>query len=158
MNFRNPILTLFASVLSYAQTPATVRVSSETVPSGGMAQVKVLLTSPQPITGGGMAFSGALSFADGISLFSATGDVFGTAIQTGGQVYVRFSSPNGTFGTNVDYPIMTVTFGVGSNLVRGQTVPVSLGSSTWWQNALGSSIPIEYKPGTITIGGSISIT
>jgi len=133
-------------------------VSSETTPVGGVAQVKVLLTSPQPITGGGAKFDGALGIADGISLFSPTGDVFGAAVQNGSSVDVRFVSPNGTYGANADYPIMTVTFGVGSNCFPGQIVPVSLGSASWWQNALGSNIPVELKAGTITIGGSVSIT
>ena len=34
--------------------PTTIRVSSETAPPGGMAQMKVLLTSPMPISSGGM--------------------------------------------------------------------------------------------------------
>jgi hypothetical protein len=153
-------LALFvsASALVCAQTPTTIRVSSETTPVGGVAQVKVLLTSPQPITGGGVMFDGALGTADGISLFSATGDVFGAAVQNGSSLNVRFVSPNGTFGTNVDYPIMTVTFGVGTSVFPGQVLPVSLGSSSWWQDALGSPVPVELKPGTITIGGSVSIT
>jgi hypothetical protein len=147
-----------ASAVLCAQTPTTIRVSSETAPVGGVAQVKVLLTSPQPITGGGVSFDGALGTADGISLFSPTGDVFGAAVQNGSNVSVRFVSPNGTFGTNTDYPILTVTFGVGTTCFRGEILPVSLGSSSWWQNALGSTVPMELKPGTITIGGSVSIT
>src|SRR5436190_8837704 len=100
------VLSLCAGALAHSQIPATVRVSSEMAPPGGMAQVKVLLTSPQPITGGGLRFDGALSAADGISLFSSAGDVFGVAVQDGQSVSVRFVSPGGTFGTNADYPLM----------------------------------------------------
>lgn len=151
-------LALFAGVLSHAQTPVTVRVSSETAPPGGMAQVKVLLTSPQPITGGGMSFAGALSVADGISLFSPTGDVFGVGVQRGGNIDVRFVSPGGTFGTNVDYPIMTVTFGVPATAAPGESTAVSLGSSSWWQGVTGSAALTELKPGAVTVGGSVSIS
>src|SRR5690242_7837436 len=91
--------------------PTTVRVSSEVAPPGGIAQVKVLLTSPKPITSGGMfADLSAVSFdsIDGISLFSSTGDVEAAAIVSAGKVNVTFTSPNGTFGTDLDYPILTI--------------------------------------------------
>jgi len=158
MNWRYGIAMLAAGSLAYAQTPATVRVSSETVPPGGMAQAKVLLTSPQPIPGGGSHFTGTLSTADGISLFSSTGDVYGTAVQNGSDVYVQFVSPKGTFGTSVeDYPVMTVTFGVPATALPGQQSLLTLDPSTVWQTALGTPLSIEIKPGTLTIGGSVSI-
>ena len=158
LSTKSLVLSFAATLMLRAQTPTTVRVSTETVPAGGMAQVKVLLTSPQPITGGGMKFDGAMSLADGISLFSQTGDVFGTAVQNESNIDVRFISPNGTFGTNEDYPMMTVTFGMPANAFKGQTSSISLGSASYWQNALGLPVPVEMKPGTITVGGSISIT
>lgn len=151
-------IAVSAAAVLFAQTPTTIRVSSETAPAGGMTQVKVLSTSPQPITGGGVTFDGALSTADGISLFSSTGDVFGAAVQNGKSVNVRFVSPKGTFGTDTDYPIMVVTFGVGPSVYNGEIFPVSLGSSTWWQSSLGLIGGVELKSGTITIGGSVSIT
>ena len=153
------ILILLATAGSaWSQTvPVTVKVSDEIVPPGGMAQMKVLLTAPQPIPGGGMAFD-ALG-VDGISLFSSTGDVYGVAVSTAGRFDVRFVSPHGTFGTSADYPLMTVTFGVGTNVVPGQTIPMSLiPSGSWFRNFLGLPIPVELKPGSITIGGSVSIT
>lgn len=158
MNLKYGIAMLAAGSLAYAQSPATVRVSSETVPPGGMVQAKVLLTSPQPIPGGGSHFSGALSEADGIALFSSTGDVFGTAVQNGGNVSVQFVSPKGTFGTGVeDYPVMTVTFAVPATALPGQKSTMALDPSTVWQTALGTPLSVELQPGTLTIGGSVSI-
>jgi hypothetical protein len=151
-------LVLSANAAIYAEVPITVRISKETVPPGGMAQVKVLVTSPQPITGGGVKFNGALSDADGVALFSSTGDVFGAAVQNGGDLDIRFVSPNGTFGTDLDYPILAVTFGVGANAVPGNTTAVNAGSAAFWKALLGGKLPIELKPGSVTIGGSVSIT
>src|SRR4051794_14109865 len=100
------LVTAAACFTAPAQVaPITLRVSSETAPAGGMAQMKVLMTSPKPITSGGMYMSLAdMSFEsiDGIALFSDTGDVSGAAVVDGGKVNVQFTSPNGTFGTNAD--------------------------------------------------------
>jgi hypothetical protein len=156
--YKQVLLAAAAAVLAYGQVPVTVKISNEVVPAGGMAQVKVLLTSPQPITGGGVKFDGALSLADGISLSSTTGDVFGAALQNGSQIDVRFTSPKGTFGTEADYPLMTFTFGVDPAATPGQTTPADVGSSSLWQTLIGSQAPVEIKPGSVTVGGSISVT
>ena len=73
-----------AALPATAQTSLpTIRVSSETVPPGGLAQMKVLITSPKPITSGDMSLDlSAVAFdsIDGIALFSSTGDVGGAAV------------------------------------------------------------------------------
>src|SRR5882724_10955463 len=90
-------------------TPTTLRVTNEIAPPGGMAQIKVLLTSPMPITSGNMAFDfSSFGFDDisGIALFS--GDAVGAAVVNHGRLNVTFASPGGTLGTNADYPLLTV--------------------------------------------------
>jgi hypothetical protein len=146
-----------------AQTaPSTIRVSSETVPPGGMAQMKVLLTSPMPITSGGMYMDmSSVDFAsiDGIALFNAAGDVSGAAVVDGGKVDMKFTSPNGTFGATLDYPIMTVALRLKPTVQNGQVFPVALNpAASFWRDLLGLPIPVELKQGDITAGGSISIT
>src|SRR5947209_20361510 len=111
MKARSGFLCNLCCVAAMAQTlPTTLRVSNETAPPGGMAQVKVLLTSPKPITTGSMDFdmsSLAFDSIDGIALFSPTGDVAGAAVISGGRLNVQFTSPNGTLGTATDYPLLT---------------------------------------------------
>jgi hypothetical protein len=160
-----PILLfcVFDCLTAIAQTvPTTIRVTSETVPAGGMAQMKVLLTSPMPITSGNMAVDmSGVSFdsIDGIALFSGTGDVGGAAVVNGGLVNVQFTSPNGTFGTGTDYPLLTVALTVSKNTFAGQKFPVNLDpTASIWRDLLGSSIPFEFQQGSITVGGSVSIT
>src|SRR5882757_9152686 len=146
-----------------AQTvPTTLRVSSEVVPPGGMAQMKVLLTSPKPITTGNMYFdmSGiAFDSIDGIALFSPTGDVGGAAVVNGGLLNVQFTSPQGTLGTFTDYPLLTIATRLSQNTVAGQKWAVKLDpSASIWQDLLGSPISFEFQQGSITVGGSVSIT
>jgi hypothetical protein len=143
-------------------TPTTIKVSRETAPPGGMAQMKVLMTSPMPITSGGTRMDmSSVDFAsiDGIALFNAAGDVVGAAVVDGGKVNMQFVSPKGSFGTTLDYPIMTVALRLKSTAQRGQAFPVSLDpSASLWRDLLGRPIAMELKPGSITVGGSISIT
>ena len=81
----------FAAVCLAALT-VEVRVDNETVPSGGLIQLKVGLTDPHPISTGKMSAgfdSGFFDSIDGISLFSPTGDVAGAAVVQGTQIGVR---------------------------------------------------------------------
>jgi len=161
------IQTLLVSLCTaplLAQTTTTaseIRVTNEIAPPGGMAQVKVQLTSPRPITTGNMTvdFSGFFDSIDGIALFSATGDVVGAAVVDSGRLNVQFTSPNGTFGTNVDYPLLTAAFRLSTSVVPGQVFPVALDpTASIWQTLLGSTFPVTVLPGSITVGGSVSIT
>src|ERR1700704_155050 len=143
--FRNFIF-LICCVPIFPQQASIVRVTRETAPPGGMAQVKVLLYSPQPISSGGMDLSlSDYSFGsvDGVALFSGTGDVSGTAVVDNGRIYVQFTSPKATFGTAGNYPLMAVTLGVSKDAQVGKTYPLSLSaSSSMWRNLLGSPIPV----------------
>jgi hypothetical protein len=156
------MLSLMGCGVVAAQAPlTTLRVSSEITPAGDMAQIKLLVTSPMPIIGGNGAFDlSQVSFAsiDGINLFSPTGDVAGAAVVNGSQLNVRFLSPGGTFGTTTDYPIMTVALRTSPNCFLGQIMPVSMNPfASQWTNSSGS-VGFEYQPGSITIGGSLSVT
>jgi hypothetical protein len=156
------MLSLLGCGVVTAQAPlTTLRVSSEVTPAGEMAQVKLLMTSPMPIIGGNGAFDfSQVSFAsiDGINLFSPTGDVAGAAIVKGSRVDVRFLSPGGTFGTSTDYPIMTVALRTSPNCFLGEIMPVNMNPfASQWTNSSGP-VGFEYKPGSVTIGGSLSVT
>ncbi len=156
------LLSCFACLPLAAQVlPSTIRVSSETAPPGGMAQLKVLLTSPMPIITGNAVtdLSGLfLDSIDGIAMFDAAGDVAAAALVQNGRVNVRFVSPKGTLGSTLDYPLLTIAVTLSKSVAPGQKFPVTLDpSASVWQNLLGP-IPIEFAPGGIAIGGSVSVT
>ncbi len=154
-------LIISLSALSAQTTPITVRLSSETAPPGGIAQVKLLLTSPKPITTGDVMMDFSSSDFDsvwGIALFSNTGDVGGTAVVNAGQVRVRFTSPHGTFGTDTGYPLMTFAMHISPNAVPGSHVKLTLDAASWIADLVGASVPIEIKPSTVTVGGTVNIS
>src|SRR5689334_20555690 len=104
------LLVIPTALAAFGQAPPTVRIPDEIAPPGGIAQIKVQVTSPMPILTGFADFDlSQVSFAsvDGINLFNPNGDVAGAAVINGTTLGVRFISPQGTFGTNVDYPLLT---------------------------------------------------
>lgn len=162
MNFqRLSVVVCLGAISAAAQTLPTMRVSSETAPSGGTAQMKLLMTSPKPIITGMAAFDlSQVSFdsIDGINLFSPTGDVAGAAVIRGSRFDLHFTSPGGTFGSNTDYPLLTAAIRLSPSCFPGQVMPVKLNTSaSVWQDLLGF-VSFEYQQGTITVGGSLSIT
>ena len=149
------------SVTSGVVTPGvlSLRVSSETVPAGGVIQLKLQLTEPTPVATGKMnfAFDSAI-FSDvlGINLIAPGGDVSGTAIVTDGGLSLHFTSPKGTFGTIVGYPIMTMAMKLRPGIAAGTktTVTMNLNTSAF-ASLLGSPIAATVKPGVITIANTV---
>ena len=51
--------------------------------------------------------------------------------------------------TVTDYPLMTVALRLNAGVQNGQVFPVSLNPSTsYWQDLLGTTIPVELQPGS----------
>jgi hypothetical protein len=106
---------IVAGILSaQANAPVLdVRVSTETVPAGATAQIKVYLGTPQPISGGsiGLTFTGLPAGASapiqGATVFSATGDVTAIGIfDFGGAFGLNFTSPSAGVGRLPGVPIL----------------------------------------------------
>jgi uncharacterized protein (TIGR03437 family) len=165
------LLGLACAMACAAQTPPTpieVRVADETVPPGGLVQLKLMMTDPRPISTGKMSLSALDTnvFGDvvGVALFSDSGDVAGAAVvQPGGKVSAQFATDSRftlakTFGEDGDYPLMTVVVGTKANTAAGtqKQVTIDPGASLWaW---LGQNYPSVVRPGTITFGGSLSVS
>lgn len=138
-----------------------IRVLDETQPAGGTVQLKVSLTEPKPISSGTKRLvldPFAVDEIFGISLWSPLGDVFGVARVADGNLSVNAISPLGSFGTVVDYPILTVAAHIRTDAIAGMTFPLSLDPSSSFVDSLGLVAPfLPSKPGILTIGGSASI-
>ena len=128
------------------------------MPPGGIAQMKVLVTEPSPISSGGPRIpvpSGTTTV--GIQLFNPSGDVNGVALVSPSLISVASITSSGPQGS--DYPIMIVSLQVPSNISIGNNLPFSLDPlSTWTLGLLGTATMKPILPATITVGGSISIT
>lgn len=136
---------------------AEVRTLSERVPAGGTVQVKYLLTQPRPITTTGPTRLMTYDFAvDGVSAFSPMGDTAGAALMQSGSLSVSIISPNSDFGTNLDYPFLTVALTIPPTTLKGSTFSLGMADATF-QTPSGPLTLVDSKPGVLTIGGSVSI-
>lgn len=136
-------------------------IPNETVPAGGMLQLKVQITEPKPILKGGQKTSFASTFlgtVKGIALFSAAGDAAGTAVLKGGTVQFSLSSPLTSLGTVVDYPVLTVAVPVLSTALAGQKANLRLDKAATWFDPASQQYPLLVKSGVLTVGGTMSIS
>ena len=95
----------------------------------------------------------------GIHLFSPAGDVSGVAVLKNGDAQVYFSSPLNSFGTNLDYPVLTIAMPVLPSATIGKKMNLVLdGINSTWLDPSSKPYPVELKSGVLTIGGSISVS
>lgn len=137
-------------------------IPDETVPPGGMLQLKVQITEPKPISKGGQKSRFQAQFlgpVQGIALFSPAGDAAGTAVLSKGAAQFSLSSPAFSMGTNIDYPILTIAIPVKPTAMPGKTAALTLDPSlSRWVDPTGADYPVLTTDGLLTVGGTISIS
>jgi hypothetical protein len=140
----------------------SLKVDNETVPPGGILQFKLFLTEPRPISRGTTHPKiPALPTAGprGIALDDPSGQACGVAVSGANGLQFNFISTNLTLGSNIDYPILTITYPVKANAPVGFQGPMTIDlGSTFLNDQNGQPYPQEITPGTLTIGGKMSIT
>jgi hypothetical protein len=137
----------------------SLKVSHESAPPGGIAQIKVSVTEPKPITTGRMALSFTrLDRFAGIAAMSPANDTFGVAELRNSEIRFSVLSTTSSFGTNLDYPILTVAARVPASMPLGTIIPVSLGSDGLAMVGPGGAVyPYEVDGGSVTVARGISI-
>ena len=103
-----------------AQVILEPRIASETLPSGGLMQIKMDLTSPHPIIVGNAQFEIADSFDgfEGASLFSPSRDAYGVAFLRGRTLVANIVSPLQSLGTQLDYPFLVIASRIKAGIPR----------------------------------------
>ena len=156
------IATSYVSAADPAFAGVELSIPDETVPPGGMLQLKMQITEPKPISKGGQrtAFSSTIfGPVQGIALFSAKGDASGTAVLSNGAAQFSVNSPLFTVGTNVDYPIATIAMPVKTTAPVGVSANLILDPSlSQWVDPTGQSYLVLLKNGILTVGGTLSIS
>jgi hypothetical protein len=140
-------------------TPAvSLKIPNETVPPGGVAQMKFLNTEPTPISSGrphGLFDPTMFDDIWGIQLFNSLGDLNGVALVDGSSFSIQYIS-NGTL-QGTDYPVMTIALHVRPNAVPGSRSQFDLDPSSSFNVSSVPAIVKPIAPATVTVGGSISI-
>jgi hypothetical protein len=176
----------FSTPLVAANLPLVMHISNETAPSGGFAQVKIFLDTPEPLAAGAISMTfdptvfGPISEA---KVFSANGNAYGYASfgQTPQMLEVVFMC--GFSGSAVEDPPMAITASGGLGQVRNlpilvvnipilsTAVPGTIGQITAipdeyagpaidlnpFADPNGNQYDASIVSGSVTIGGTLSI-
>lgn len=160
--FMLAFISLVSPVFAQVATPLGLKILNEKVPPGGMLQLKLSVTEPKPILKGRQRMNYRSAFLGppaGIHIFSPAGDVSGVAVQANGTSQVYFSSPLSSFGTNSDYPALTMAIPVLSTATAGKKVNLALDAvNSSWLDPSSQPYPVELKSGVLTIGGTLSVS
>jgi len=160
------VAALLALVSRAAAAPspptAQVFVDSETAPPGATVQLKFFLSQPSLIASGELALDldpAVFSSVTAVSAFSANGDAAGVAQIQGLHVDVRFASANGGIGRLAQVPLAVITATILPNTATGKTASITADpSGSRWLDLLGNVYSVSVIPGTVTVGGTLSIT
>jgi uncharacterized protein (TIGR03437 family) len=154
------LLGLIPGCVRGAEPAITLQVSSEIAPPGGTAQFKISLTAPALVSTAGisMTFDPAI-FGPilNVAAFSATGDQAGYANVNGSQLTASVSSPSASLGQIPDLPIFVVTVQVLQTAAAASTTVTVDPTVSPWLDQQGNTYSVNVNPGTLTIGGSLSI-
>jgi hypothetical protein len=133
--------------------------TNERAAPGGMAQVKVFVTEPQPIsTGRGSIGFDGFETIDGIALGGNDPEAQGVAIVNDGSVEISFDSPVAMLGTTKSYPLLTITGRVSSSASIGASFPVNIDAgSLRFTGASGALDLDKLEGGSITVAPVLSI-
>jgi uncharacterized protein (TIGR03437 family) len=138
----------------------TLVVTNETAPAGGSVQIKVFAAAPCRITSGTLVLRLDFPIFGGPSdamVFSANGDAWGSW-NIYNRVYGQFTSPSGGIGQLPGLPVLVQPVSVAAGLAKGTTANVTLDlSASYLYDLNGNLYSITAIPGTITIGGTLSI-
>jgi hypothetical protein len=137
----------------------SLKIADEKVPPGGIVQVKVLVTEPRPIStaGGSFTFDG-LDTIEGVALMSPAGDAMGVAIWRGGQLTLSIVSPSTTFGTDPDYPILTVAGRVAATTPVGTSFPLAIDlASLQFADPSGTLYPVHAGGGELLVAPNVGV-
>lgn len=160
MNVSRALALFLLSVSAIgAKTGVCLTVSSETVPAGGIAQVKVFLTEPKPIVRTSMAARYSSSFFGDVFGIAAGRGLSGVAKVGAGQLRIELSAFSKA-GLDSDYPLLTFAVSTQPNLPKGATASVSLDfANSSWIGPSGQPYPeTELKNGSVTIDGTMYVS
>jgi len=138
-----------------------LRMSDETAPAGGVAQVRFTLTEPKPIIRTRMD----LEFDDtivgdivGIALFSGSGEATGTAIRMGNRLHVEALSPTANWGMDENLPLLTVSVRLRDDAPAGARAGFRIAPESVFYEQNGGQWNVEDNaPGSVTVGPDFAI-
>lgn len=126
------------------------------VPPGGIFQFQLSNTEPKPIGHGSTRPQVPTGPVRGVAVNDPSGKATGIAVidtsVNPSDIKIQLSSPDALLGTDITYPVVTMSMPLSNSLTPGQTFPLSIDTSnTSFFDATTAYTTLEFAPGTLTI-------
>ena len=132
-----------------------MKVLSTSVPPGGIFQWQLSNTEPKPIGHGSTRPQVPAGPVRGVAVNDPSGKATGIAVVNGANIAIQLSSPDALLGTDISYPVVTMSMPLSASLTPGQTFPIGIDTgSTIFADASKNYTTLEFAPGTLTIAPS----
>jgi len=135
-----------------------LKVLDTSVPPGGIFQWQLSNTEPKPIGHGSTRPQVPTGPVRGVSVNDPSGHAVGIAVVAPSGITIQLASPdaNPLFGTNLDYPVVTMSMPLSASLTPGatSTIGIDTASTSLFQDATTKYTTLEFAPGTLTIAPS----
>jgi len=133
-----------------------MKVLDTSVPPGGIFQFQLSNTEPKPIGHGSTRPTIPSGPVRGVAVNDPSGKAAGIALVntaiTPTDVKIQVTSPDALLGTNIAYPVITMSMPLSNSLTPGQTFPISIDTgNTLFADATKNYTTLEFAPGTLTI-------
>lgn len=151
------------SVPTATPTPAPLpagtmgmKVLNTSVPPGGIFQFQLSTTEPKPIGHGSTRPQVPTGPVRGVAVNDPSGKAAGIAVidtsVNPSNIKIQLSSPDALLGTDITYPVITMSMPLSSTLTPGTTFPISIDTAnTSFFDATKAYTALEFVPGTLTI-------
>src|SRR6478672_8685055 len=126
-----------------------LKVLDTSVPPGGIFQFQLTNTEPKPIGHGSTRPTVPSGPVRGVAVNDPSGQAAGIAVVntavTPTDVKIQVTSPDALLGTNVSYPVITMSMPLSGSLTPGQTFPISIDkANTLFADATQNYTTLEF--------------
>jgi hypothetical protein len=133
-----------------------MKVLDTSVPAGGIFQFQLSNTEPKPVGHGSTRPQVPTGPVRGVAVNDPSGKAAGIAVidtsVTPSNIKLQLTSPDALLGTDITYPVVTLSMPLSNSLTAGTTFPLSIDTAnTAFFDATKAYTTLEFAPGTLTI-------
>ncbi len=130
-----------------------MKVLDTSVPPGGIFQWQLSNTEPKPIGHGSTRPQVPPGTVRGVAVNDPSGHAAGIALVAPSGISIQLTSPDNLLGTNITYPVVTMSMPLSASLTPGttSTIGIDTASTSLFQDATTKYTTLEFASGTLTI-------
>jgi hypothetical protein len=133
-----------------------MKVLDTSVPAGGIFQFQLSNTEPKPVGHGSTRPQVPTGPVRGVAVNDPSGKAAGIAVidtsVSPSNIKLQLTSPDALLGTDITYPVVTLSMPLSNSLTPGTTFPLSIDTAnTLFFDATKAYTTLEFAPGTLTI-------